>query len=245
MSSNKQLTSADFADFIDLERKNYADSANNSFATALGILRRKYTKLEILRQRTQPLIALYLSEPISDLPSGLPEEFFQKLEARTNLLLEIELNFESLFVFGSILCDEIAHFILYLFGSPRNVKFGGHRELSKNFHTYAQSLSLEFSPGFQETAGALERDLCDYRDKQIVHDFHPRKLDAIGFTTPSNDVRLSYGLMYPKDTDTFVHSKNWSELSELLSTYMHHVLSLVQCNRQKSRFKHALLIGSA
>lgn len=243
MTSSNQLTTERFTAFIDAERKHYDDSANNSVAMALGILKRKYSKLELLRNRTEPLIALHLSEPMYNVHLLPLDAQLQSLENKANLLLEIEMNFESFFVFGSILCDEIAHMILHFYGSSRGVKLGGHRELARNFNSYAQSLSLNVFPGLQELAEFLERELCDYRDKQIVHDFHPRKFNSISFTTPDNQVRLSYGLMYPKDTDMFVKSKTWSELAASLGTYVSQVLTLVQNNRERSRFKQALRSG--
>ena len=126
---------------------------------------------------------------------------------------------------------------LYLFGSARGIKLGSHRELAKNFSSYSQELSIEYDKDVPILAVFLENELCDYRDKQIVHDFHPRKIDIVSFNVSTRDVQMSYGMLYPKETDKYITSKSWGELIGELDRYVWLVLEVIHRNREISRFR--------
>ena len=111
-----------------------------------------------------------------------------------------------------------------------------HRLLSKNFVSYSQELSIKYDEDIPTLAIFLENELCEYRDKQIVHDFHPRKIDTISFNDTTHDVQMSYGMLYPKETDKYITSKSWGELLSELDRYVWLVLDLIHKNREISRF---------
>lgn len=229
-----------FTAFIEEERSSCEADAGYLLSFALGSLLRKYQKIWLLRERAMPLVARYGEELASRLTweSGpLSDEQQRKIAETSNLIADIELHFESFFMYGAILCDDVAQLLLYLYGSAKHIKLGGHRELSKNFGAYAETLSLDHNKEFPGLAAFLESELCDYRDKQIVHDFHPRKLDSVSFSNEKRDVQMMYGMLYPKGTDTYVISKTWGELLDALDKYIWLTLEMVRTNRERSRFR--------
>lgn len=228
-----------FASFIEEERATWESDNGNLLALALGSVLRKYQKIWMLRERANPLIGQYgeqLAVRATWEPGPLSEEQKTHIANTSNLTAEIELLFESFFMYGAILCDDVAQLFNYLFGPARGIKFGSHRELAKNFLTYAQALSLAYDEELPRLADFLEVELCEYRDKQIVHDFHPRKMDAVSFNNGKRDVQMIYGLLYPKETDTYVISQNWGELLEALDRYVWLALNVVRANRSRTRF---------
>lgn len=125
-----------FSAFIEEERASCEISAGNLLSFALGGLLRKYQKIWLLRERAIPLITRYgeeLSAQLSWQSGPLSDEQQRQLAEVSILIAEIELHFESFFMYGAILCDDVAQLLLYLYGSVRDIKLGGHRELSKNF----------------------------------------------------------------------------------------------------------------
>ena len=101
---------------------------------------------------------------------------------------------------------------------------------------YALGKELVYPESLPVNATFLESELCNVRDKQIVHDFNPRKTRGPGWSTSTKDINLSAaGYMYPKPTDVYTNCKGWNELLARLDEYMWEVLRLVQANRSRSR----------
>lgn len=221
--------------FIEEERKYYDGKGNNLFAFALGVIQRKYEKIWMLREFAKPLIIEY-GKLVSE--SCNSNEQSIDMSSASLLTKQVELFFESFFMYGAILCDDVAQLFIHMFGQVRNVKLGTHRKLSANFPKYAEELSLIYNDKFIELANYIESELCDYRDKQIVHDFHIRKIDAVGYDFSQQDVRITYGLLYPKNTDVYISSKSWGELLEALDKYIGMVLDIVRDNRDKIQFEN-------
>lgn len=228
-----------FSSFIEKERSTCENNDSNLLAFSLGALQRKYQKIWILREHASPLIENYgelIAEQFTWRSGSLSEEQQNQIENISRLTTEIEIFFESFFMYGAILCDEIAQLFLYLFGSARGIKLGSHRELAKNFLSYSQALSIKHDKDLPIIATFLENELCDYRDKQIVHNFNPRKIDTLSFNNSTHDVQMCYGMLYPKETDKYVTSKSWGELLHELDRYVWLVLEVIHNNRNISRF---------
>jgi hypothetical protein len=237
-----------FSSFIEKERSTSENIDSNLLAFSLGSLKRKYQKIWMLREYASPLIENHgqlIAEQLTWKSGSLSEEQQNQIECISKITIEIEMYFESFFMYGTILCDEIAQLFLYLFGPVRGVKLGSHRELAKNFLSYSQKLSIEHDKDLPTLATFLENELCDYRDKQIVHDFHPRKIDAVSFNNGTRDVQICYGMLYPKETDKYVISKSWGELLHELDRYVWLVLEVVHNNRGISRFPLSRVINNA
>lgn len=95
-------------------------------------------------------------------------------------------------------------------------------------------LGLQFNIELIELARFLEENLCDFRDKQIVHDFHPRKTDGLSFMLAAPDVCLSAtGFIYPKTTDQSTVSKPWNELMTVLDSYVWLILGTIKTNHSR------------
>lgn len=226
-----------FADHISVERNRFSDTAaDNSFAFSLGCIFKRYVTVWKLRDRSLPLIEVathYFQRTHALQASG---ETFDWVEytAQIDVQAEIEMNFECFFLYGSILCDEISHLLLHLFGQVRGIKVGGHRVFSKNAERYFEKLEMQFNIDLIELAQFLEENLCDFRDKQIVHDFHPRKTDGLTFIQATPDVCLSAaGFIYPKATDYSTTSKPWNELMTALDRYVWLILDTIKTNHSR------------
>ena len=238
--SNEKLQA--FAAFIESERALYPGNKNNLVAFALEAIFKRYRSAWRLKELADPLIDLHIAEATyrmensrSGPMSAVELRSIADGMVRAN---EIQMLFESLFMHGSIMCDELAHLLLYFFGDERGVKLGGHRQLSKNFRSYAAGKKLVYPESLPQHAISLESDLCDFRDKQIVHDFNPRKTRGLGWSLSTKDMNLSAsGYMYPKPTDAYVRSKGWNELIGRLDIYVWEVLEVVQKNRSRSRLR--------
>jgi hypothetical protein len=227
-----------FADYMFVERSRFSDTrADNAFAFALGCIFKRYVIVWKLRDRSLPLIQVAMQCIQRTLhPLQAPGEAIDWVEraAQMDVQAEVEMNFECFFLYGSILCDEISHLLLHLFGHVRDIKIGGHREFSKNAAIYFEKLDLQVDVEIVELARFLEEYLCDFRDKQIVHDFHPRKTDGLSFVHGTPDVCLSAaGYIYPKATDQFTSSKSWGELITALDRYVWLILGAIQTNHSK------------
>lgn len=223
----------DLSEFIAGERRYFEGNANNLYASSIGVIQGKLQKIEVLRNTAIPLIDEY-GKLFSDPEALIPEEIQNQISK--NVVLKIEVLFESFFMYGAMLCDDIAHLLIYLFGNPRGVKLGSHRKLCANFYDYANALSLEYDEAFLVIANYLEQELCEYRDKQIVHDFHARKLDTLNYSNSTKDVHLAYGMLHPKPTDTYQESKSWGELCDKIDEYIELLLLVLKDNKGKMRF---------
>ena len=234
----------DFAEFIDSEREKYSDGSNNLVAFALEAIFKRYRFAWRLKELADPLVEQHIAETTRKMDnarsgpmSATEVQAMAEGMVRSN---EIQMHFESFFMHGSIMCDELAHLILYFFGDERGVKMGGHRLLSKNFERYALAKKLSFRESLPMHANFLEAELCNFRDKQIVHDFNPRKVRGLSWSLSTMDINLSAaGHMYPKPSDVHVNSKGWNELLTRLDEYVWDVLHVVQQNRTRSRLADA------
>ena len=216
--------------FIEDERKYYNGESNNLFSLTIGAIQSNYEKALMLREWSIPLIEEY-GKLFADPHKAGPEEIDRSIDL--GLTKKIEILFESFFIFSSILCDDIAQIFTNLFGSARDVKLGTHRKLSENFVAYASALSLGYDPSFIDLAKYLESELCDYRDKQLVHDINYRKVWTVSYSNITKDVTLMYGMLYPKTTDKYVSSKGWGELLDALEKYVAMTLEIIRNNRNK------------
>ena len=228
------------AEFIDSERAVYEDEHDNLVAFALKCTFKRYRFARRLRELADPLIEKHIHEMSRMIGGGrsgpMSASDLQAFAESTARSSEIQMFFETFFMHGSILCDEIAHLLLYFYGEQRGLKMNGHRTLLKNFPAYAKAKSLIHTAELITRAEFLERELCDFRDKQIVHDFNPRKTRSLCFNASTKDIGLSAGFLYPKPTDTYVTSKGWRELSGTLDEYVWSVLDLIRANRTVCRF---------
>jgi hypothetical protein len=233
-----------FAEYIESERAAYPDENNNRAAFALESIFRRYRYAYRLRQIADPLIAQYQSPPsyanTERATQQLSPEEMQELADRMHLGNEIQMHFESFFLHTSVLCDELAHLLLFFFGDARGIKMSGHRMLSRNIDEYLKTKSLSFDQSLREDAELLERELCDFRDKQIVHDFNPRKIRALSWSLETGTVSLAYsGFLHPKDSDQPVFSKGWDDLIAVMDRHVWRVLGIVKNNREHSRLSVA------
>jgi hypothetical protein len=240
--SNHRLQS--FAEFIDAERDKYPEKGNNLATSAFEAIFKRYRFIWRFKELADPLIEAHILDAerkIADARSGPLDKI--ELQAMADSIArsnEIRMFFECFYMHGSIMCDELAQLILFFFGDERGIKMGKHRELSKNFERYAAGKKLAYPESLIENAAFLETELCDFRDKQIVHDFNPRKTKGLGWSLSTKDMNLSAaGFLYPKPSDTGSTSKGWNELICRLDEYVWQMLHVVEVNRLQSKLLRA------
>lgn len=231
------------AEFIESERNRYTCENGNRFIFALNCISKKYRAIWTLKRLSAPLAAEFvtLARSSFDRASNLtPTDHLQRIAKTNELSEELILLFECFFMNAAILCDELAHLLLYFFGEARGIKMSGHRVLCNSFTSYATAKGIDFDPELLGEAKFLELEVCEFRDKQIVHDFNPRKLDFIGFDNVTEDIFLNCGaFFYPKESDLIVVSKPWNELIARLDNYVRLHLKLIHDNHAHSRLNRA------
>lgn len=233
-----------FAEYIESERNAYSGDDNNRVAFALETIFKRYRYAYRFRQLADPSIARYKTTPTYATASQgsrtLSPSEMQEFADRMHLADEIQMHFESFFLHSSVLCDEIAHLLLFFFGDARSIKMSGHRTLAKNIDDYLAVKGLATKESLREDAEFLERELCDFRDKQIVHDFNPRKFRALSWILGPGSLSLANsGFLYPKESDQPAFSRDWDELLAALDRHVWRVLRLIAANRARSRLSVA------
>jgi hypothetical protein len=223
---------------IERQRSELPIREGRHIVVAHGALLKKYQKICLLFERAGPLIEEYGTwlHDSQRWPNGqLSRAQEEALEQSDSTKLEIETLFECFFLYSAILCDDVAQLVLYHFGPARGVKLGTHRELAKNLRAYCHDRDLTTIDAMESAASFLESEVCEFRDKQIVHDFHPRKIDSIVYVPAERSVSMHYAMLHPKETDKFVISRSWSQLQRAMEDYLWLSLGFINENRAKSR----------
>jgi hypothetical protein len=224
-------------DFIERERKHYADADNNRFASAMSQPDRYYRFLQIIYSRYTELAPKFVSSVKSRMATDQPPADYAKLLEETFALTTLlHLEYESLYLFANIFMDRVANFIEIYFDKADGASICRHSLLVKNYEKYGRAKGLAFPDGFAESTAYLERELSEFRDKEIAHDKSPR---AIYLTAWGADGEPTIGKtrLYPTATDTQVQGAKPSEVMAALEKYVERVIALIETNRVKSRYR--------
>lgn len=232
-------------DFIGRERNRFAVDDGNIFAFAFSKVTRRWAFLEIIRQRHQDASAAFISNSEAfraTIKPGGPHTMTQdqmKLQAEgwplSNL---VHLEIESFYLFAKILLDELAHAIENYFGPARGLSLDSHDDLAKSLRAYAAAKGLTIPEEFENSVLDLRQRISDFRDQQIAHEKSPRTMRGTTWDA-TGEVMLATNRLYPKGSDKQVNSETLGGLMAALEAHIGSVISFVEANRSRARFKPA------
>jgi hypothetical protein len=127
-------------------RKHFNGDANNKFTFALCSVIKKFRNIIILTEESDGVKKQYrilLDEIFSEVKLGKYNHDINRQALITDCQVKLEIKFETMLMFASIMCDEISHLIILLFGNERGIKLGGHRHLSKNFQNFCNAKGVK------------------------------------------------------------------------------------------------------
>jgi hypothetical protein len=231
-------------DFIGRERTRFAVDDSNIFAFSFSKVTRHWAFLEIIRQRHKDASAAFIANSEAFRATIKPGDYTMtqeqmKLQAEgwplSNL---VHLEIESFYLFAKILLDELAHAIENYFGPARGLSLDSHDDLAKSLRAYAAAKGLTIPEEFEKSVSDLRQRISDFRDQQIAHEKSPRTMRGTTWDT-TGEVMLATNRLYPKDSDKQVNSESLGGLMAALAEYIGSVISFVEANRSRARFKPA------
>ncbi len=233
------------SDFIQTEREFYTGNDNNLFMFALSQALRYYEFILIIAKRheevSQKMVSnsMKLRESLSGQSSGtMTDEQMRLYTEGSHLTTLVHLEIESFYVFAKTLLDKLALFLQDYFGIARRISLISHDKLTKNHEQYSIAKELIYPNGFSESLQFLKKHVCDYRDKQISHLQNPRTYKATIFNA-SGQTRIAVSYLFPnqREIDVEVESKELPELLHAIDTYIQTIMTVIELNRTKTRYK--------
>jgi len=229
------------SDFTWKERFYYADV--NAFLHLSPALRYYDFLLIILDRYTkvnQKVIALHGEEmKLTRSQPGIrrvtPEQA-RRMDKSSRLTTRLHLEIESFYLFAKILLDNIARFIYVYFGEERGIGLESHHALAKHHKKYFEAKGLVVPDGLSESLALLEKEICDYRDKEISHELSLRRIRGTAWGG-SGAARIAAGVIYPHKGDKMATSAELPQLMSGINNYIRQVITLIGSNRNKSRFE--------
>jgi len=235
-------------DFVNTERGRFSTKDNNLFGTAFSQIIRYYDFLQVIIERYGSVDEAFLAniktslELSKSFPSGeshsLTKEESGLLEEGVKLTTLLHLEIESFYLFAKILLDKVAKFVEFYFGQARGLSLNSHNDLSKNIESYANVKQLTSLPEKLITLiKELKKEVADYRDKMITHEWSPRTMKGTMFNLTIGGSRISSHKLYPKDGDRQVESKTPEQIICEIDEYLEEIIEYVTNNRGKTRLE--------
>jgi hypothetical protein len=150
------------------------------------------------------------------------------------LMTKVQLEIETYYMFAKICLDKVAHALEFYFGPARKRPLDSHDDLVKNFLAYAGAKGLTLPDRFMAAAGALKRDISDYRDYEIAHEKSPRRMSGVTYDEQGR-LRMMAIRFMPTDRDQQVDSNFLDDLMSDLDLYLAQVADLVKSNENRTR----------
>lgn len=239
---DKKSTNANadkLTDYIGHERMRYED--DNKFAFGFGQVSRYYRFLVLIYERYAELSSQFMENSLRTTElckaqgSGpVGEELSRLLLEGQDLQVQLHLELESFFMFGTVFLDRAACFIEWYFGKPNTGRISSHRRLRNKLPVYVLEKGLTLPEGFESCVTLLEDGLAEFRDKEIVHDRSPRSFHITRFNS-DGETSLSKGRLYPREGERHVDGKTPQELIELVERYVDQLIFFIEINRSKCR----------
>ncbi len=233
--------------FIMSERFHYTDDDQNKFAFAFGPAVRYYGFLLIVLdryQKTSKKMVSILEKERKLMPKGggpvrVTMKQARLMEESSRLMELVHLEIESFYLFAKIFLDNVARFLYVYFGQVKQLKGAGlqsHDNLAKYHKRYCEMKSLDVTKGLSESIMLLKERICEYRDKQIVHELSLRTLKATAWSA-SGDARIAGGTINPREGERGATSEELRQLMDAINIYIRQVFTMIVTNREKSRLK--------
>lgn len=233
-------------DFIDTERKHYTGRDNNLFTFSLAQALIYYNFLLIVADRykktSKKIVSTYnkIIKLINAQPSGprpMTDELMRLTKEGQRLNTLVQLEIERFYLFAKIFLDKIALFIQNYFGPARGISLRSHDRLEKEHERFRLAKDLTYPQGFSRSIIFLKEHISDYRDKQISHMQSHRSVKGTMWGA-TEQVKISTMQLYPTETEKEAQdSQELLALIEAIDTYIQHLITLIESNRAKTRFK--------
>jgi hypothetical protein len=160
------------------------------------------------------------------------------VDRTTEAYWRIQLDVEAFYMFAKILLGRIANAVEFYFGQGRAASLASHDCLRKNLRAFANQKGLAVDAEFLETAERLQRDIVEFRDKQVEHQTNPRATRGLQYTQ-DGPVRVSCTSLFPTERDHQVNSKPVQDLEGDVTDYLRQTIVFLNANRDKARLKPA------
>lgn len=242
MPSGIRIANTFLGNFIFEERFRYDFDGGNLFAFSMSQAERYSSYLITIHERFIANCRLFIARStqfqssLSTAGQQLDTEQLELFSSMSSLQKAIQMDIEAFYIFSKMLLDKLAAFIEYHFGSAQKASLASHDKLTKHLSEFARQKKLECRDGLLKLALSLKEDIIDFRDKQIVHGFHPRRMIGLVYTG-SDDIRTSASNLYPRPDEVSVQSMPLSLLLRRLNKYTRYVCWFCKCNREVSRYR--------
>lgn len=228
------------AKYIGEEQDRFEVQHNNMFSLAFGEILRYGQFLDEIERRHQIVTNEYrkmfheFQNTIDKTPGSHPftDKQMKINSEMTRLMLLVQLEIESFYLYAKILLDKVARDIELYFGQARGLSLDSHDDFAAKIERYAKSKDIKLNEGLINSAKKLKEDISDFRDYQIAHLKNPRTVRGT-----SIDGRMSLMQIYPKDTDTQKQTKLILDLLEDLSNYIDLIVEFLVLNKDKTYLK--------
>jgi len=234
-------------DFVGNERRRFSTRDDNLFSTAFSQIIRDYDFLQVIIERYKSADKAFLAniktslELSKSFPSGeshpLTKEESRLLEEGRKLTTLLHLEIESFYLFVKILLDKVAKFVWFYFGETRGLSLNSHDKLFKNIESYVNMKRLTSLPKKLITLINELKEVADYRDKMITHEWSPRTMRGTMFDLTLGRSRISSHKLYPKDGDRQTESNIPDQIVSKIDEYLEEIIKYVTTNRDKTRLE--------
>jgi hypothetical protein len=231
--------------FVAEERGRFITEDDNRFSTAFADVHRYREFLEIIEARHRPLSEALVAKSRAHWAqlrergggrSRMTDADWIETAERERLIVALQLEIESFYLFAKILLDEIARVVEFYFGRVTKLRLISHDQLTKRIAAYGDSHQLRVSVDFTESAGKLKKDISDHRDLYIAHDLNLRVTRGIGYDD-KGATRIVQGYVYPTQTDKYAPTRPISELLGEIDAYLLALIDFIRANGARTQLR--------
>lgn len=193
------------------------------------IIHDRYFETEKVFRSLQQQLMASLSAPVSS--------DWSRVDSLPNVMMRLQLDIESMYLFGKTFIDRIANTIGFYFGEARRCSFISHDQFLKCLELYAKTKGLTIPSGFLTKAKELSVLVIEVRDKLITHKVSTRHTRGIGVDVDDKTSMLVGGKLPTKGTGT--HSTE--PIDVLLSQFCAYLMFTLEFLKSNSACSALLL----
>jgi len=229
-------------EFINSERRRFADKYNNIFAFSFGQILYNYQYLSVIHQRydeeSREFLNIVKTQQALMKPGTRPvtDEGMKLLVKSHELSTKLHLDIESFYLFAKILLDKSALAIEFYFGQARGLTLASHHKLIKNIASFSKAKNLNLNEALLNIAIKLQGDVSDLRDDQIAHvpsERNTRLTRSIMWDGKGN-TKLVLDPIYPTEKDKHIETRLMQELIADIDKYLDEIIDFVRNNGSKT-----------
>jgi hypothetical protein len=225
------------------EANRFSTKHSNMFICAFSQILQYLEFLNIILKRHKKVTKIYLQKrkvfqkSIQEHRNGTLNTYQLKLLDKLRMKHPVfHLDIESFYLFSKILLDKVSRFIEFYFGKVRSKSFDSHDKLVKNLSDYVKAKGINLPKEFEKTVKRLQKDVSDFRDKEIAHEKSPRTIRGISIDD-KGQIAISSTRLYPTETNNEAQTKYLNELLNDINIYLDQVIRLVSANKDRTNLK--------